>query len=192
MVFNQHFCDYESQNASLHPFVRNTVGCMEFGGCFMNRRLSKGNRSGSIRKSTDCMELATTILFQNPIQNFAIAPENIEPLEDGGAPRESMDFLREVPTTWESTRFIAGYPGKYIVMARKYHSNWYIAGVNGTGEPLKLTLDLSSFISKGDKIRLYTDKLDSQDPDYDKSKTISKPDAFSVTMAKDGGFVIVN
>jgi len=192
MVFNQHFCDYESQNASLHPFVRNTVGCMEFGGCFMNRRLSKGNRSGSIRKSTDCMELATTILFQNPIQNFAIAPENIEPLEDGGAPRESMDFLREVPTTWESTRFIAGYPGKYIVMARKYHSSWYIAGVNGTGEPLKLTLDLSSFISKGDKIRLYTDKLDSQDPDYDKSKTISKPDAFSVTMAKDGGFVIVN
>ncbi len=192
MVFQQHFCDMESQNASLHPFVRNTVGCMEFGGCFMNRRLSKGNASGSVRRSTDCMELATTILFQNPIQNFALAPENIAPVSEGGAPEESMNFLKEVPTTWEDTRFIDGYPGKYIVLARKHHSNWYIAGVNGTGSPLKLTLDLSRFIKRGDKVRVYTDNMRDQDPDYDRSKTISKPESFSVTMDKDGGFVIVN
>ncbi len=192
MVFQQHFCDMESQNASLHPFIRNTVGCMEFGGCFMNRRLSRGNQNGTIRRSTDCMELATTILFQNPIQNFALAPENIEPEDEGGAPTACMEFLKEVPTTWESTRFIDGYPGKYVVLARKHHSNWYIAGVNGTGEQLKLTLDLSPFIDKGDHVRIYTDNLQNQDPNYDKNKTISKPNAFTVTMDKDGGFVIID
>jgi len=192
MVFQQHFCDLESQNASLHPFIRNAVGCMEFGGCFMNRFLSKGNKRGSQRRSTDCMELATTILFQNPIQNFALAPENLEDESEGGAPKESMDFLRKVPTTWEETRFIDGYPGKYIVLARKHHSRWYIAGVNGTGSELKLTLNLSEFISKGSHVELYTDNLNNQDPSYDNSKTINKPESFNVTMDKDGGFVLIN
>lgn len=42
LVFNQHFCDNEAFNATLHPFIRNTVGCMEFGGVFLNKRLNKG------------------------------------------------------------------------------------------------------------------------------------------------------
>ncbi len=191
IYFNQHFCDMESYNACLHPFIRNAVGCMEFGGCFMNRNLHKGNKGGNIRRTTDCFELATTVLFQNPIQNFAITPENLETVEEGGAPEVSMNLLREIPTTWEDTRFIDGYPGKYCVLARQHHSTWYIVGVNATGEPLKLTIDLSRFIRQGDKVQLYKDNLKNQDPDYDKSVTINQPDKFKITMAKDGGFVMV-
>lgn len=192
LIFSQQFCDKEAQNACLHPFIRNAVGCMEYGGCVMNRHLRKGNKGGNTRRTTDCMELATTILFQNPIQNFAIEPINVEPENEGGAPSASMDFLRDVPTTWDETRFIDGYPGKYVVLARKHHSTWYIAGVNATGEPLKLNLDLSRFIDKGDKVKVYTDNLKNQDPDYDKSKTISKPDDIDITIDHNGGFVIVN
>ncbi|MBR5724139.1 MAG: glycoside hydrolase family 97 catalytic domain-containing protein, partial [Bacteroidales bacterium] len=43
MVFGQNHCDLESQNAALHPFLRNTVGCMEFGGVFLNKRLNRAN-----------------------------------------------------------------------------------------------------------------------------------------------------
>ena len=43
MIFNQHFCDNEAFNATLHPFIRNTVGCMEFGGTFLNKRMNRGN-----------------------------------------------------------------------------------------------------------------------------------------------------
>ena len=157
----------------------------------MNRHIHKGNKGGNTRRTTDCMELATTVLFQNPIQNFAITPENLEP-DESGAPEESMNFLRVVPTTWDETRFIDGYPGKYVVLARKHHSTWYIAGVNATGEPLKLSLDLSRFIEKGGKVQTYTDNMKNQDPDYDKSKTILRPESVSITMDKDGGFVIVN
>ncbi|BDW74591.1 alpha-glucosidase [Bacteroides finegoldii DSM 17565] len=74
MVFNQHFCDKEAFNACLHPFIRNAVGSMEFGGCFLNKRLNRNNDGGTTRRTTDIFQLATTVLFQNPVQNFALAP----------------------------------------------------------------------------------------------------------------------
>ena len=191
MVFGQDFCDNEAFNACLHPFIRNAVGCMEWGGCFMNRRLAKGNKSGNTRRSTDCLELATTILYQNPIQNFALTPENLLPEEEGGAPEISMNFLKSVPTTWDETRFIDGYPGKYVIMARRHHNTWYIAGVNATGAKKKFTIDLSSILKSGDAVQLYTDNLRNQDPRYDKRRVISDTKAFTITMDKDGGFVMV-
>ena len=157
----------------------------------MNRQIHKGNKGGNVRRTTDCFELATAVLFQNPIQNFAITPENLEDEKDGGAPKVSMDLLREMPTTWEQTVFIDGYPGKFVVIARQHHSTWYVVGVNATGETLKLNLNLSAIISQGDKIRLYSDNMKNQDPDYDARKTVNSPEAFAVTMAKDGGFVLI-
>lgn len=191
MIFGQSFCDNEAFNATLHPFIRNTIGCMEWGGSFMNRRLAKGNKGGTIRRSTDCLELATAVLYQNPIQNFAITPENLLPVDQGGAPKESMDFLRTVPTTWEETRFIDGYPGKYVVLARRHHASWYIVGVNAEKSAKRMTLDLSRFIKKGKVVKTYTDNLKNQDPVYNDKVKVSKPNAVKVTMAKDGGFVIV-
>ena len=76
LVFSQHFCDNEAFNATLHPFIRNAVGCMEFGGVFLNKRLNRSNDGGTIRRTTDIFQLATAVLFQNPIQNFALAPNN--------------------------------------------------------------------------------------------------------------------
>ena len=52
LIFQQHFCDEEAFNACLHPFIRNTIGCMEFGGTFLNKRLNRNNDGGSIRKTT--------------------------------------------------------------------------------------------------------------------------------------------
>ena len=44
LVFSQHFCDNEAFNATLHPFIRNAVGCMEFGGVFLNKRFEPQQR----------------------------------------------------------------------------------------------------------------------------------------------------
>ena len=62
LIFQQHFCDEEAFNACLHPFIRNSVGCMEFGGCFLNKRLNRTNDGGNIRRTTDAFQLATTVL----------------------------------------------------------------------------------------------------------------------------------
>lgn len=137
IYFQQHFCDQEAVNAATHPFIRNSVGCMEFGGTFLNKRLNKHNDGGNTRRTSDVFQLATSILFQNPIQNFAITPNNLV-----DAPEECIEFLRNVPTEWDETRFIDGYPGKYVVIARRKGNKWYIAGVNATDKPINLNIRL--------------------------------------------------
>ncbi len=200
IYFEQHFCDVEAQNTALHPFCRNTVGCMEFGGCFMNRHIHRGNKGGNIRKTTDCHELATTILFQNPIQNFAITPENLNPAitpdktydfnaEGAIAPPLCMDFLKQVPTTWDETIFIDGYPSKYCILARKSGGKWYVAGNNATGKTLTLTLSLP-MLHKGDVATLYSDNVKSHEPEKKELK-IGNPQKVKLTMVDQGGFVLV-
>ncbi len=189
MVFGQRACDMAAFNATLHPFIRNTVGSMEFGGTFLNRRLSKGNTSGTIRKTTDCAELATAVLFQNPIQNFALAPENLNPVEENGAPQVSLDFMRKVPTTWDETQYIAGYPGKYVVLARRSGDKWYIAGINAEKEPIELTLNIP-MLQKGDVVELYSDDKKSREPMKSELK-IKKNGELKISMLTDGGFIIV-
>ncbi len=143
LIFNQHFCDNEAFNACLHPFIRNTVGCMEFGGTFLNKRLNRGNDGGTTRRTTDVFQLATAVLFQNPIQNFALAPNNLT-----DAPQLCIDFMKQIPTTWDEVRFIDGYPGKYVVLARRHGDTWYVAGINAIQEPLKLKVDLPMLSGK--------------------------------------------
>ena len=198
IYFSQGAADKEAKDTATHPFIRNTIGCMEFGGCFMNRNLNRGNTGGNIRKTTDCHELATCVLFQNPIQNFAITPENLpteatkdmKPTEKGApAPAISMDFLRQVPTTWDETIFIDGYPGKYCVLARRHGNTWYIAGNNATGETLKLKLSLP-MLKKGDLAALYSDNIKDREPQLTELK-VKNPQAVTITMADQGGFVIV-
>lgn len=200
LYFDQHFCDVEAQNTALHPFCRNTVASMEFGGCFMNRHIHRGNKGGNTRKTTDCHELATTVLFQNPIQNFAITPENLNPsiapdknydfnAPGAIAPLLSMDFLKQVPTVWDETVFVDGYPGKYCVLARRSGQTWYIAGNNATGKTLNLTLSLP-MLTKGTVATLYSDNLRNREPQKSEMK-ISNPAKVKVSMADQGGFVIV-
>jgi hypothetical protein len=135
LVFSQYECDQEAQAACLHPFIRNAVGCMEFGGCFMNERLDRTNARGTIRRTTDVFQLATCVLFQNPIQNFALAPNNMQ-----DAPKVCLDFLREVPTTWDETRYIDGLPGEYVVLARRNGDKWYVAAANAIDQTLEVNV----------------------------------------------------
>ena len=132
LVFSQYECDQEAVAACLHPFIRNTGGCMEFGGCFLNDRLDKSNARGTIRRTTDVFQLATCVLFQNPIQNFAITPNNLD-----DAPAVCLEFLREMPTTWDETRYIDGIPGEFVVLARRNGDKWYVAAANATDTPVE-------------------------------------------------------
>ena len=182
LIFNQHFCDEEAFNATLHPFIRNTVGCMEFGGCFLNKRLNRGNDGGSIRRTTDVFQLATTVLFQNPIQNFALAPGNLT-----DAPQLCLDFMKQIPTTWDETRFIDGYPGKYVVLARRHADTWYVAAINAGKETLKLKLTLPMLA--GETVSFYSD--DKQQQPQEKAVKIKADGSIQLVLQSQGGAVLV-
>lgn len=178
LIFAQHWCDTEAFYGTLHPFIRNTVGCMEWGGSYLNKRMNRGNDGGNTRLTSNGYSLATAVLFQNPIQNFAIAPNNLT-----DAPQYCLDFLRNVPTTWDETRFIEGYPGKYVVLARRNGDKWYLAAINAMQEELKLNLDIS-FMTSTD-VSLYDDKKE------EVQSVKVKKGTYKCTIAPNGGLVLI-
>ncbi|MCM1503643.1 MAG: glycoside hydrolase family 97 protein [Muribaculum sp.] len=183
LVFGQPFCDQAAYNATLHPFIRNAAGCMEYGGTVLNHRLNRGNDGGTTRRTTDAFEIATAILFQNPVQNFALTPDNLT-----NAPKAAIDFMKAVPTTWDETLYIDGYPGKYVVLGRRHADKWYIAGVSNEDQPLKLKLNLP-MLKKGQEVTIFAE--DGKTPIEEKALKIKNPDAVDITMTDNNGFVIV-
>ena len=135
--FGQGACDAEAYNACIHPFIRNTVGSMDFGGSTLNKYYNADNQHGTVRKTSDVFALATAVLFQSSVQHFAMAPNNLT-----DAPAWTVDFMKQVPTTWDEVRFIDGYPGKYCIFARRSGDKWYVAGINATDQTVKQTLML--------------------------------------------------
>ena len=138
--FNEHHAIQEGFELTMHPFCRNAVASMDWGGTIMNRYMSPDNKSRHRRYTSDIFEMAAAIVIQTSVQCIAIQPNNLTDL-----PQMELDFLREVPTSWDETRFIDGYPGKYIVMARRSGDRWYVVGLNATKEPLKLDINIPMF-----------------------------------------------
>jgi len=182
----------EGFDLTLHPFCRNATASMDWGGIIMNKWMSTDNKSRHTRKTTDIFEMAAGIIMQTSVQCVAIQPNNLEEL-----PQFELDFLRELPTTWEETRFIDGYPGKYVILARKAtNGRWYIAGLNALKEPLTLTLDLSTFrsalpLGSSKNCQFSTCYVDNKtgEPTLTPLK-LNKKGLVKLTIQPNGGFII--
>lgn len=181
--FSQGSCDNEAYNATIHPFVRNTVGSMDFGGSALNKYYNgKNEPRGSKRRTSDVFALATAVMFQSPVQHFALAPNNLT-----DAPAWAIDFMKEVPTLWDEVRYIDGYPGKYIIMARRTGDKWYVVGVNAQKEPLKLKIKLPMFAA-GETIQYYSDDKDLNGSV--KPLKMNKKQEVTLTIPCNGGIVL--
>ena len=170
LYFSQDFCEQEARHACLHPFVRNAVASMEYGGTVLQKRLHKEPGKGNTRRTSDIFELATAIAFQSSGQNFALTPRNLTE-----QPQFEIDFMKQVPTTWDETRFIDGYPGKYIVLARRHGTRWYVAAMDAEPAAKQLSLDLR--VLDGFHIEsatLLTDGPDGQTPQQTTAKRDKK------------------
>ncbi|MDC8103524.1 glycoside hydrolase family 97 protein [Chryseobacterium sp. B21-037] len=183
LYFSEDVRKQEAFFATLHPFIRNTVGSMEFGGTFLNKYLTKSNRDKNKRHTTDGFQLATAVLFQNPVQMFGIMPNNLT-----DAPEFQLSFMKEVPTLWDETVFIDGYPGKYAVVARRHADQWYVAGVNAEKQSRKLKIKLPMFAGK--TVRFIND--DAQGNSSEKELKVNAKGDFMIEIQPNGGFVVRN
>jgi len=181
--FGQGACDAEARNGCTHPFIRNTVGSMDFGGSTLNKYYNADNKRGTVRKTSDVYALATAVLFQSAVQHFAMAPNNLT-----DAPAWAIDFMKQVPTTWDEVKFIDGYPGKYVILARRCGDKWYVVGINAESEPLKQTVTLPMF-DKGAEVTVYSD--DAQLNGSVKTLKQNKKQQMMITIPCNGGVVIV-
>lgn len=183
LSFGQHDNDIEAVCATIHPVLRNAVGNVDFGGTTLNRYYSKGNNRGRKRVTSDVYQIATSVLFQTPVQNFAMAPNNME-----DAPAWAVEYMKNVPTEWTDVRFIDGYPGKYVVLARKAkNGGWYLAAVNAQKEPQTLNLNLDMF-EPGAELNVYSD--DKNLTGSVKTVKLSKKRTMKVVIPQNGGLLV--
>jgi hypothetical protein len=183
LIFTQHANDTEAYNACLHPFIRNSVASMDFGPVLLNKRHNRENNGGTTRKTTETFQLATAVLFQTPVQNFGITPNNLNEYPDF-----VIDFMKNIPTTWDESIFIDGYPGKYCVLARRNGNKWYVAGINAEKQvkDIKVSLPMLS----GSEVLFYSDKKD-RSPQMEQVK-IKENGEITLKIQPEGGVIIVN
>jgi len=131
VTFEQANADSEASHCTIVPFTRNLFDPMDFTPvCF-------SEIPNIQRKTTNSFELALSVLFQSGIQHFAEVPEGMAKV-----PAEVKDILSKIPVAWDETKFIKGYPGEYVVIARRKDNVWYIAGINGEETDKNLELDV--------------------------------------------------
>src|SRR5574344_892307 len=179
--FGQGACDAEARNGCTHPFIRNTVGSMDFGGSTLNKYYNADNQHGTKRMTSDVYALATAVLFQSSVQHFAMAPNNME-----DAPAWAVDFMKQVPTMWDEVKFIDGYPGRYVILARRSGDKWYVVGINADTKPVQQTISLPMF-GKGIMLNVYTDNAQLQGS---LKQIKNKNSKITVTIPQNGGVVI--
>ena len=150
VYFNDESAKSEAQELATFAFTRNAVAAMDYGGTLLNKHMSRDNKSRHARHTSDILEIAAAIFTQTEVQCIGMMPNNLEEL-----PQFELDLLKEIPTAWDETRFIDGYPGKYFVVARRSGSNWYVAGLNAEEKELKLTLSLPMLAGK--QVSYYND-----------------------------------
>ena len=143
VYFTEHHARQEGFELCTYPFTRNAVGSADWGGVLMNTHMSRDNKSRHPRYTSNVFEMASALIMQSSINAVVLCPNNLSELQ----PFE-LDFLRELPTTWDETRFLDGYPTRYVALARRHGSKWYVGALNGTQEPISMTLDLSMFVNQ--------------------------------------------
>ncbi len=183
VFFNEGAAIKQPFDLTLHPFCRNATASMDWGGIIMNKYLSKDNKSRHSRKTTDIFEMASGIIMQTSVQCVAMQPNNLEEL-----PQFEMDFLKTLPTTWEETRYVDGYPGKYVVLARRHGNDWYVAGLSAEKQPLALTLDLPMF-APGQTLQYYVDDKKTGEPSLSTLK-VNKKGKAKVILQPNGGLIL--
>ena len=164
---------------TIQPFTRNALGSMDYTPFGLSNKINK-------HLTTYAHELALTVVFESGIVHLIDFPEVYKAL-----PEYVQTFVKQLPTVWDESRMIYGYPGRDVVMARRSGDKWFVGGINGEKKSKEIVLTLD-FLKAG---RTYTAKIIG-DGDNDKSFNykeikVKKGDKFPVKMISCGGFSIV-
>ncbi len=152
----------------------------------VSRAQFKPHYRAPVVMGTRCHNLALYIVYENPLPMVADAPTTY-------AGQAGFDFITNVPTTWDETRFLAGEPGEYIVLARRSGNDWYLAGITNW-TPRELNLPLTFLGSGKFNAKLYVDgSMDESEPNAItiKQQPASAATPLHISLAPGGGFTAI-
>jgi alpha-glucosidase len=106
-----------------------------------------------------------------------------------------FDFIRQVPVTWDETKFLAAEIGEYAVVARRSGTRWFLgAGTDTSARTLRIPL---RFLRNGNfTARIFadapnTDVTQNPEPVSVTQRTVSPSDTLDVVMVGSGGQAIL-
>jgi hypothetical protein len=176
-IFSKEFPQRAPVQNTISPFTRNVVGPMDYTPVALTAH-------NNPHLTTYAHELALGALFESGWVHFADKPEAYRSL-----PAEPKEFLKQLPVTWDDTRFVAGYPGRFTVLARRKGATWYLAGVNGLNQPREETLQLGAWLGNGPfEMSVIADGADARSFGMG-HQTVAGSRDFKVKMLPYGGFV---
>jgi len=141
ITFSQDAADAAPSHMAMLPFTRNLFDPMDFTPTVFSKI------EGIDRRTTDGYELALSVLFLSGWQHIVEIPSGM-----AAVPAYVKNILSELPVSWDETRFVDGYPGKYAAIARRKGSQWYVAGINGENKIASMSLDLAFISGVGEVI----------------------------------------
>lgn len=177
-TFDQGNANRQPQHCCVLPFTRNVISSMDYTPTVIDPSVR-----GVTLVTKPAFELALPVIFESGVTHFGLVPDEYKLMPD-----YVVEFLQNVPTAWDETRFIDGYPGKFAILARRSGDVWYIAGINGTNQDMNLSLDLN-FIPNIENVLLFTDGPDKTL--VNKSVERDANGKIPVKILSHGGFVIV-
>jgi alpha-glucosidase len=178
VTFEQRNADEAPTHAAMLPFTRNVYDPMDFTPVVLDRIRNIERRTSS------AFELALAVLFTSGIQHYAEIPEGM-----AKAPGYVRQFMKDVPAVWDDVRFIAGYPGKFVVLARRSGTRWYVAGINGERSAQDVAIDLNDLGAR----RVMTAITDGADANlsFREPEIALDGGRTRLTMKPRGGFVMI-
>lgn len=174
-TFDQTYSRNAPVQNTILPFTRNVVGPMDYTPVTFTDELEP-------HFTTNAHELALSIVFDSGITHLADSVEAYENLPD-----EPAAFLRDLPTAWDETLYLAGEPGSYVIIARRSGDRWYIGGINGQENAQEITLNFAFLNGSIYATQLIQDGADRLSFDVQAGDTQTR---LTITMQPYGGFVI--
>lgn len=177
----QERCEKAAEHNATVPFTRNVVGSMDYTPVTFSNKIRQG--VPAIRRTSMAHQLALAVVFESGFQCYADRAEAYQ-----GLPSLPLDFMKKVPSVWDESKLLAGYPSDYAVVARKNGNRWYIGGINGKNETRNVSFKLPKEC-QGKKFTLITDGKDIDSFGY--IDAVSGDTPISVTMLGNGGFAAI-
>jgi hypothetical protein len=157
------------------PFTRNAVGPMDYTPVLFSDHTYP-------HLTSYAHELASCVVFESGIIHMADKVESYL-----GLPEPAKQFLMEVPAAWDEIKFIDGYPGEFIILARRLGTKWYIAGLNGSNTSRSFTVK-TEFLPEGNyALSLIEDGASDTEFTFE-DRQLSRGDELGITALPYGGF----
>lgn len=176
VTFEQQNANQEAIQSTIIPFTRNVFDPMDY------TPVSFSEIPRIHRVTTDAFELALSVIFNSGVQHFAEIPQGM-----AAVPSYVKKVMQHVPVAWDETKFVTGYPGKLVVLARRSGDTWYVAGINGENSEKKVALELpflnslrGTLITDGDNDRSFTQK----------SMNLASNKSYTISLRGNGGFLM--